>query len=286
MISDVEINTGDSDFIEVYEKSYVIIHDTIFAFQLDDKLLAYMKAHPNKIRGIHITQLNIEKDPIAFGKCLKDLVNHIIFMDQTCVENLFCITDDDQFFQQIETVIEENSRIITKTNRRFPTHEDNSFKRNIVDMNGSLTIDYHVYYWMTVSNTVEREIEELPPGINPLYTEPYKSSGDYFEPVPEEETEGGDSLSNSSQQQLPKYQKVTIVDTTTFNLKGTYSARCGAFHTGVEIGEKTFSVTYRCRPDEHKKTGCEVTGEIPQTTKIGPIYVEGGENSGSESHSD
>lgn len=287
MISNVEISTEDTDFVEILDGNIAIIHDTAFVFQLDEKLLEYMKAHPKKISGIHITQLTIEKDPEVFGKHLKDLINHIIFMDQTCVENLFCICDDDQFFQQIEKVIDENSRVITRTNRRFPTQYDNSFKRNIVDMTGSLSIDEHVGYWVTVSNKVEREVEELPPGVNPLYVEPYKSSGDYFEPVPEkEETVDSSSSGSSSQPKPPQYQKVTIVDTTTFLLKGTYGAKCGHFYTGVEIGNKTFSATYRCRPDEHKKTGCEVTGEIPQVTKIGPVYKEESEINGTSSHSD
>lgn len=270
MISDIEITTDDSEFVQILDGSIAIINDTAFIFQLNEKLLEYMKANPSKIRGIHITQLSIEKDPKVFGKHLRDLINHIIFIDQTCVENLFCICDDDQFFQQIESSITENSRIISSTGRRFPTLYDNSFKRNIVDMTGSLSIDDHVGYWVTVSNKVEREVKELPIGVNPLYVEPYKSSGDYFEPV-----DGEESFSSSTHQSITRYQKVNIVDTTTFNLKGTYGARCGNFYTGVELGTKTFSATYRCRPDEHKKTACEVTGEIPQVTKIGPIYRGG-----------
>ena len=252
-ITDIHIENNMSHVTSVINDKMVLASRSLFVFQLNNELIPYLRSKPGEIDGIIICHLPFEKGFSEYKDKLGQLFKHIIFVDQTAVDNVLVLNESVEYYNATNKIIEANARKIEKLDfKLFPQVNTCSFNKRLSRFTASLWLgddDNSISYWVAFAQEHYPVTEDIPIGINPLLREPYKSSGDYFEIKPPPETE--DSSDSLSTQQQKQYWKVEIEEKITMRFKGMYGKIAGNLSLGVDADEGDIIITRRTRPDEY-----------------------------------
>ena len=113
-ITDVHIENGMPHVISVVNDKMLLAYRSLFVFQVDSTLIPYLRSKPGEIDGIIICHLPYEKGFTEYKNKLGQLFKHIIFVDQTAVDNVFILNEPVEYYNATNKIIETNARKIEK----------------------------------------------------------------------------------------------------------------------------------------------------------------------------
>jgi hypothetical protein len=140
---------SDEPNAELVDNHFMVIRDTIFAFEFSDAVVERLK-NDKSLNSIHIMPVmpkNLDPYYDTYEERLTELIKHIIFHDQRCVDGLMIISNDADLVAKSKSVVEKNSRVISSTGNRFPTVESTVFDQGFANFHATVTDNYNTAYW-------------------------------------------------------------------------------------------------------------------------------------------
>ena len=219
--------------VEIKSNHFFVLNGGLFAYQLTKEVVEFIKN--NKLDSVNIIPLlpiGLDRDSENFGDHLAEIIKHIIFKDQSCVDKLIVVTTDSTYLSAARLSIEENSRVITSTSKRFPIPEDSLFAQDITSFNSVISVGDNESWW------IEPSYEEIPDEtyiFEPRHAD--DPENDPLDPT-KHDREVFDENGNK------RYTYEVIIHKWTLNIRKTYSKPAGDFFNSIAIGTDSISAFY------------------------------------------
>jgi hypothetical protein len=223
----LHLESSDTENVKIVNNHAFTLNGALFAFQLSDKVKNLITGNSgiNAIHIIPLLDMSIDEHSNKFGEYLTEIIKHIIFKDQTCVDNLIVVTTNPTYLAIGKECIANNSRVISSTAKRFPIEEDTLFDNEITGFNSVTSLDDHESWWIQPGTAIEEAATRI--------FEP-RHEGDY----PPKKTDIIDGRGYKAYLYEVKIHKWI------FNIKKTYSKNAGNLYSSMTIGEDTITAYY------------------------------------------